>query len=38
VRGDADATMVITSVALAGGLHPLVSLIGYAIGARKTAR
>ena len=35
---DADWRMVVASFALAGTLHPLVSLAGYVSGARKTAR
>lgn len=35
---DGDWRMVVASFVLAGTLHPLVSLIGYAVGARKSAR
>ncbi|HEY5924058.1 MAG TPA: CDP-archaeol synthase [Kofleriaceae bacterium] len=35
---DADWRMVVASMVLAATLHPLVSLIGYLGGARKTAR
>ena len=35
---DADWRMVVASMALAITLHPLVSLLGYVAGARKTAR
>lgn len=33
-----DAALVVTSFVLAATVHPLVSVIGFAIGARKTAR
>jgi CDP-2,3-bis-(O-geranylgeranyl)-sn-glycerol synthase len=34
----ADARLVVTSFVIALGLHPLVSLIGYLLGARSSAR